>query len=96
MYMQVLEGGRDRINALYAKILHDPRHTDVILLHYSEINERAYPGWIMGQANINKVNTSILLRFSELPELNPYAMSGNNALALIDDLMAAATIIKHS
>ena len=95
-FMQVLEGGRDRVNALYAKILRDPRHTDVILLHYEEINERHYSGWTMGHANLAKVNPSILLRFSDLPGLNPHGMSGKNSLALIDDLMAAAAIIGRS
>ncbi len=96
VFMQVLEGGREKVNALYAKILRDPRHTDVILLHYEEINERHYAGWTMGHANLAKVNPSILLRFSDLPGLNPHAMSGKNSLALIDDLMAAAAIIGRS
>ncbi len=93
LYMQVLEGGRDAINALYARILRDARHTDVVLLNYEEIGERRYAGWTMGQANLTKVNASTLLRFSTLPEINPYAMSGKNSLALIDELMATATIV---
>jgi len=93
LFMQVLEGGRDAINALYAKILRDPRHTDVVLLHYEEICERRYAGWTMGQANLSKINASTLLRFSVLPEINPHAMSGKNSLALIDELMATATIV---
>jgi hypothetical protein len=93
VFMQVLEGGRESINALYGKILRDPRHTDVVLLHYEEISERRYACWTMGQANLAKVNASILLRFSALPELNPHAMSGKNSLALIDELMASAAII---
>jgi hypothetical protein len=93
VYMQVLEGGREAINALYARILRDPRHADVVLLHYEEINERRYAGWTMGQANLAKINASTLLRFSDMPELNPHTMSGKNSLALIDDLMATAAII---
>jgi hypothetical protein len=93
LYMQVLEGGRDAINALYAKIMRDARHTDVVLLHYEEITERHYAGWTMGPTNLAKVNASVLLRFSELPEMNPHAMSGKNSLALIDELMASATIV---
>ncbi len=93
VYMQVLEGGREPVNALYARILRDPRHTDVVLLHYEEINERRYAGWTMGQANLAKINASTLLRFSDMPELNPHTMSGKNSLALIDDLMATAAIV---
>ena len=47
----------------------------------------------MGQANLAKINASTLLRFSDMPELNPHTMSGKNSLALIDDLMATASII---
>ena len=93
IYMQVLEGGREAINALYAKILRDPRHADVVLLHYEEIVERRYAGWTMGQANLGKVNASTLLRFSVMPEIDPYIMSGKNSLALIDELMATAAVI---
>ena len=96
MFMQVLEGGRDKVNTLYAKILQDPRHTGVMLLHYEEIDERKYAGWTMGHVNLAKVNPSILLRFSDLPGLDPHAMSGRNSLALIDDLIAAAAIVGRS
>ncbi|MCG2585056.1 BLUF domain-containing protein [Massilia sp. TS11] len=96
VFMQVLEGGREAVNALYAKILRDTRHTDVVLLHYEEINERRYSGWTMGQANLAKLNVATLLRYSDLPVLNPHAMSGKNSLALMDELMATAAIIGRS
>ncbi|TYQ19973.1 UNVERIFIED_ORG: FAD-dependent sensor of blue light [Zoogloea ramigera] len=93
LYLQVIEGGREQVNALYAKILRDPRHTDAILLHYEEICERRYSGWTMGQVNLNKLNPGTLLRYSALPEFNPHALSGKSSLALIDELMAAASIL---
>ena len=93
IFLQVLEGGRGPVNALYAKLLRDPRHTDVILLHYQEITERRYAGWTMGQANLVRANPSTLLRFSDRPVLNPHAMSGSNSMALMDELMATATIV---
>ena len=93
IFLQVLEGGRGAVNALYARILRDPRHSDVTLLHYEEINERRYAGWSMGQANLAKVNPAILLRFSELAELNPHAVSGLNSLALMEELRAGAGIV---
>ncbi len=96
VFIQVLEGGRERVNALYAKILQDSRHTGVLLLHYEEIIERKYAGWTMGHANLSRINPSILLRYAEMPGLDPHAMSGKNALALIDDLMANAAIIGRS
>jgi hypothetical protein len=93
VFMQVLEGGREAVNHLYAQILRDPRHHDVVLLDYEEIHERRYAGWTMGQANLNKINPSILLKYSALPELNPHAMSGKMSLALIEELIATAAIV---
>ena len=40
MFMQVLEGGRAAVNALYNDIVRDARHRDVMLLRYEEITER--------------------------------------------------------
>lgn len=93
VFMQVLEGGREAVNALYSHILRDERHTDVILLDYEEILERRYAGWTMGQANMSKINPSILLKYSPLPVLDPHRMSGKILLALIDELMATASIV---
>jgi hypothetical protein len=93
VFMQVLEGGRAAVNALYGQILRDKRHKDVILLDYEEIMERRYSGWTMGQANIGKINPSTILKYSSLPVLNPHNMSGKMLLALIDELMATASIV---
>lgn len=92
IFLQVLEGGRANVNQLYAYILQDKRHTDVILLDYEEISERRYAGWTMGQVNLHKINPSILLKYSSLPVLEPHRMSGKMSLALIEDLIASAAI----
>lgn len=93
VFMQVLEGGREAVNNLYGHILRDPRHKDVMLLDYEEITERRYAGWTMGQANMSKINPSILLKYSPLPVLDPHGMPGKMLLSLIDELMATASIV---
>ena len=93
VFIQVLEGGRDAVNALYGHILRDLRHKDVVLLDYEEIQERRYAGWTMGQVNMSRVNPSILLRYSPLPVLDPHTMSGKMLMALLDELMATASIV---
>ena len=93
IFMQVLEGGRDIVNTLYAHILQDKRHKDVILLHYEEISERRFSCWTMGQVNLAKLNTSVLLKYSDLPELNPYTTTGKAAMALIEELIASASVV---
>jgi hypothetical protein len=96
IFLQAIEGGRMAVSDLYGHIQRDPRHKDVLLLHYEEILERRFGGWTMGQVNMSKINTSILLKYSERPELDPYAVSGQVSLALLEELMATASIIGRS
>ena len=91
-FMQLLEGGRDVVNQLYTRIASDPRHQDVILLDYQEVVERRFANWTMGQVNLNQVNPSVLLKYSERAVLDPYAVSGKVSLALLDELVATAAI----
>jgi len=92
IFLQAIEGGRMAVSELFGTIMKDPRHKDVALLHYEEISERRFGGWTMGQVNLNKLNHSILLKYSEKPELDPYATSGKVSFALLEDLMATAAI----
>ena len=93
IYLQAIEGGRNQVNNLYGQIVSDKRHTDVVLLNYEEIAERRFGGWTMGQVNLSKLNTSVVWKYSELPVLDPYAVSGLVSLALLEELMATAAIL---
>ena len=93
LYLQAVEGGRTQVNELYGHIVRDPRHRDVVLLDYQEISERRFGGWTRGQVNLAKLNTSIVLKYSEKPELDPYSVSGTVSLALLEELMLTASII---
>jgi len=95
IFMQVLEGGRDAVSQLYNTICRDPRHRDVVLLQYEEITERRFAGWTMGQVNLGRVNPSILLKYSERPVLDPYAVSGKVSIALLEELIATASIVSR-
>lgn len=92
-FLQVLEGGRDVVNALYNEIARDPRHEDVTVLHYEEVTERRFAGWTMGQVNLAKVNPSLLLKYSQRASLDPYAVSGQVSMALLEELIATASIL---
>ncbi|BCO27033.1 hypothetical protein MIZ03_1920 [Rhodoferax lithotrophicus] len=93
IFLQAIEGGRMAISELYGHIQRDPRHKDVVLLHYEEISERRFAGWTMGEVNMSRINASILLKYAEKPELDPYSVSGKVSLALLEELMATASII---
>ena len=96
IFLQVLEGGRSAVSALYNKIANDPRHHDVVLLSYEEVNERSFAGWSMGRANLARLNPSLVMKYSETALLNPYAVSGKMSMALFNEMVASAAIICDS
>ena len=93
IFLQAIEGGRMAVSELFGHIQRDPRHKELVLLHYEEISERRFGGWTMGQVNLTRLNTSIVLKYSETHDLDPYAVSGSVSLALLEELMATASII---
>ena len=93
IFLQAIEGGRMAVSDLFSHIQKDVRHKDVVLLHYEEIAERRFGGWTMGQVNMSRINASILLKYAEKPELDPYSVSGKVSLALLEELMATASIM---
>ena len=93
VFMQVLEGGRSQVSRLYNRIAADPRHRDVELLCYDEIDERHFAGWSMGQVNMNRLNPALLLRYSERAVLDPYPVPGKVSMALFNELVATASVV---
>ena len=47
VYLQLIEGPSDSIEALYSRILKDDRHLNVRLLLQEEMNKRLFPAWAM-------------------------------------------------
>jgi len=93
VFLQVLEGGRSQVSALYNRIACDPRHHDVVLLSFEEIPERRFAGWAMGQVHMNMLNPALLLKYSESAVLDPYTVSGRASMALFDELVATASVM---
>lgn len=93
VFLQVLEGGRSKVSTLYNKIARDPRHRDVELLSYDEVDERCFAGWAMGQANLSRLNPALLIKYSESATLDPYSVSAKVSRALFSELVATASVI---
>ncbi|HQD16236.1 MAG TPA: BLUF domain-containing protein [Ottowia sp.] len=96
VFLQGMEGGRQAVSDLYGTIQRDARHKDVVLLHYEEILERRFGSWTMGVVDVGRVNASVLLKYSERAVLDPYAASGKMSMALLEELMATASIASHA
>jgi hypothetical protein len=93
VFVQVIEGGRNEVCDLYNAIVSDERHTQVRLLAYEEIAERRFPGWSMGQVNVETVNRALLLKYSEKPVLDPFVSPGQATMALLTELVASGSIL---
>lgn len=92
IFLQLLEGGRREVSTAYNRIAADPRHKDVELLHFEEISERKFAGWSMGRVTFDRVNLAVLLKYSAKAVLDPYSVPGKTSIALLDELIATASI----
>lgn len=93
IFIQVLEGSRKNVSEVYNRIVRDRRHKEIQLLIFEEIAERHFAQWTMGQVSLARVNTSLLLKYSESPAIDPFALSGRATLALLDELIAHGAVI---
>ena len=86
IFLQALEGSRELVNDLYAKLMADPRHRNLLVLKYEEVAERHWNDWSMGFASASSANRALFLKHSMQSVFNPYAMTGDAALNLLMDL----------
>lgn len=92
LFLQALEGGREEVNALYNNIVRDPRHENVTLLRYEDIEERRFSSWRMGRVDLKSVNPGVILRFSRTAKLDPFSMTAVGAHAFLEELASTAAI----
>lgn len=85
-FLQCLEGSRAAVNAVYARILDDPRHSEPTLLCYREAVERDFAGWSMGYVGEGVLKRDTFLRFGPTERFDPLAMSGESARGLLLEL----------
>jgi Sensors of blue-light using FAD len=86
VFLQGLEGSREAVNDLYAKLMRDARHFNLMLLKYEPIQVRQWATWSMGFAAPNTENRALFLKYSAQSVFNPYGMNGDNAEQLLLEL----------
>ncbi|MFU8779620.1 MAG: BLUF domain-containing protein [Kiritimatiellia bacterium] len=89
-FLQCLEGPREEVNKLYNMIVADPRHTDVTLLSFFEIEERMFSEWAMAYVRADEVTEQIVLRFGPSKRFDPYGFSSEQAVRFLQ-----AVVEKH-
>ena len=91
IYMQVLEGERTAVNALYSRIIADTRHKQVELLSFKEVDQRRYGQWSMALVQLSVDDPMVQMAH---PEFDPYSASSKDAMRMIDELMNSGTFIQ--
>ena len=73
-FLQALEGDRETVNELYLDIADDPRHDDIVIISYEEVNEQIFPQWQMGYAG-SSAGFSALLKELGQSDFSPRDMT---------------------
>jgi len=90
LWMQVLEGERSQVNALYSRIMADRNHRNVELLSMEEITTRRFGEWSMALVYLSKDDP--LVKMSH-PEFDPYSASAKDAISILDELIKTGSPI---
>ena len=65
--LQVLEGEREIVKTLYAKIVKDSRVVNPLILIQRNSTEREFPNWSMGYRNADAADCEFILTGKSLP-----------------------------
>lgn len=93
-FLQVLEGERAAVNALYLDIADDSRHQDIQILSYEEVQQPAFQQWSMGFAPSNDDFYRLLSELGQ-NQFNPQAMTADQALNFTLHLAQQTQIQPH-
>ena len=85
-FLQCIEASRTNVNELYHKILNDKRHSNIVLLDYTEISEREFGDWSMSYVPNMSLTKPINLKFSGSSIFDPYQMSGESVHKMMLEL----------
>jgi hypothetical protein len=66
-FMQTIEGERDTVHPLLAKIERDPRHTGILLIGDEPVAKRSYGDWSMAFREIRREDAARLPGFQRKP-----------------------------
>lgn len=88
-FLQVIEGGRVEVCALYHRISRDTRHNNIILLECTDVRERMFPTWSMGlHQGMDDSARGIFLRYFSTDQINPETVNVDSLLDVLQDLSA--------
>ncbi|MGP9688195.1 BLUF domain-containing protein [Psychrobacter sp. AOP22-C1-C5] len=85
-FLQSIEGARPVINELLRKLVQDDRHYALQIIECREVEMRHWNKWSMKYLIPSDENKGLALKFSTGSQFNPYLMSTNQIIMLIETL----------
>ena len=97
VYLQVLEGERSQVDALFARIALDKRHHKVVLRQQQDISRRHYGKWAMAHVDMGHMNVvhpqDAEAEHQHPSAFDPYLATPEVVMARIDALIAAGKVM---
>ena len=87
--IQVLEGPKDQITPLYARIQRDRRHVDVSLVLDEPLPSRHFPDWSMGYKKIEQPDRADFLHYRQVFRGTPDAIAQRARAGVAADVIQA-------
>lgn len=87
--MQVLEGPKAQITALFEKIKRDPRHDEVFVVLDEAVASRHFPDWSMGYKKIEQPDKADFLHYRQVFRGTPDAIAQRTRAGLAADVIQA-------
>ena len=92
VWMQVLEGGRKELGALYGRIAADKRHKNVQMIAVEDIAHRRYGAWAMAHVELCEADLALAQKSADAT-FDPYVATGERIMSTIDTLIAAGKVM---
>jgi hypothetical protein len=88
--VQCLEGPRPAVNELYATILRDERHSDVVLLEYGDTQNRLFADWSMAFLKSGDIARDVFNKYTGTRKFDPYLLNSEQARNFLMEIVAGA------
>lgn len=90
LFVQVLEGERETIAALYEMICADPRHTTPRLIGLAPIESRQFATWSMDYMALHQANRDLILKHSGSYPFDPAKLTAAQVTAILRTINSGA------
>ncbi|WP_298613660.1 BLUF domain-containing protein [uncultured Thermosynechococcus sp.] len=90
MFLQTLEGDRQKVSETYARILKDPRHHSAELIEFKAIEERTFINWSMRLVQLGEMDSDAVrrlrLKYSPAATFLPTSMTAEQCFHFLKEI----------